>query len=86
MKLYHGTNMDFMQVELEKSRPNKDFGKGFYLSDNRLQAEEMASHKCLQEGGTPIIQAYYFDEANLTSDILNTLRFNNYSEEWSGLY
>lgn len=41
MKLYHGTNIDFSRIDLTKSRPNKDFGQGFYLSDNRLQAEEL---------------------------------------------
>lgn len=40
MRLYHGTNVDFDNIDLTKSRPNKDFGKGFYLSDDRRQAEE----------------------------------------------
>lgn len=32
MKLYHGTNMVFDKIDLCKSKPNKDFGQGFYLS------------------------------------------------------
>ena len=32
MILYHGTNTDFTAVDLKKSKPNKDFGQGFYLS------------------------------------------------------
>ena len=32
MKLYHGTNRDFDRIDLMKSKPNKDFGRGFYLS------------------------------------------------------
>ena len=32
MILYHGTNMAFDAIDLNKSKPNKDFGKGFYLS------------------------------------------------------
>ena len=31
MKLYHGTNEDLDKINLLKSRPNKDFGRGFYL-------------------------------------------------------
>ena len=42
MILYHGSNTSFDQIDLTKSLPNKDFGKGFYLSDNYEQAEEMA--------------------------------------------
>lgn len=33
MKLYHGTNKDFDKIDLLKSKPNKDFGRGFYLSE-----------------------------------------------------
>ena len=32
MILYHGTNMAFDAIDLKKSKPNKDFGRGFYLS------------------------------------------------------
>lgn len=39
MKLYHGTNKGFNQIDLSKSEPCKDFGPGFYLSDNLMQAE-----------------------------------------------
>lgn len=45
MKLYHGTNKDFKQIDLLKSRPNKDFGRGFYLSADYAQARDMAKVK-----------------------------------------
>ena len=32
MKLYHGMNKEFDRIDLLKSKPNKDFGRGFYLS------------------------------------------------------
>ena len=34
MILYHGSNVEFDSIDLLKSKPNQDFGKGFYLSDN----------------------------------------------------
>lgn len=34
MILYHGSNIEIVQIDLACSKPNKDFGKGFYLSDN----------------------------------------------------
>lgn len=45
MKLYHGTNRDFESIDLKKSKPNKDFGRGFYLSDNYEQAMSMAKSR-----------------------------------------
>ena len=33
MKLYHGSNVEIKDIDLNKSKPNKDFGQGFYLSD-----------------------------------------------------
>lgn len=45
MILYHGTFMEFQTIELEKCRPYKDFGKGFYLTDIEEQAMKMAEKK-----------------------------------------
>ena len=41
MILYHGTNKAFDTIDLTKSKPNKDFGQGFYLSREYSQAMEM---------------------------------------------
>ena len=38
MKLYHGSTTDIKQIELAKSKPNKDFGRAYYLSDDKQQA------------------------------------------------
>ena len=40
MKLYHGSTVDIPHVDLAKSKPNKDFGMAFYLSDDEQQALE----------------------------------------------
>lgn len=29
MRLFHGTNVDFDKIDISKSNPWKDFGKGF---------------------------------------------------------
>ena len=42
MKLYHGTNIDFTDINLSVCRPNKDFGQGFYLTEIKRQALLMA--------------------------------------------
>jgi len=82
MILYHGSNIEFDKIDLLKSKPNKDFGRGFYLSDNYDQALEMAKTKVDQlEWGSPVVMSFGFDEAALA--MLRTLRFENYSEEWA---
>ena len=48
MKLYHGTNVEFDKIDLLKSKPNKDFGRGFYLSADYAQAKDMAEAKVEQ--------------------------------------
>lgn len=65
MKLYHGTNQEFSRIDLLKSKPNKDFGRGFYLSADYEQALNMAQIKVEQLGtGTPIVMSYEIkDEA-----------------------
>jgi len=73
MILYHGTNIDFDNIDISKSTPYKDFGKGFYLTDIRLQAEQMANKKAKLFKGTPIVQEYYFDEKWLKSPNLKVL-------------
>ena len=30
--LYHGSNVDIKQIDLTLSKPDKDFGQGFYLT------------------------------------------------------
>lgn len=62
MMLYHGTNVDFDDIDLKKSRPDKDFGRGFYLPHLRRQAEQMAVRRCEFSGwGAPLIHKYEFD-------------------------
>ncbi len=42
--------MVFEVIDLTKSKPNKDFGRGFYLSADYDQAMEMAKTKVEQLG------------------------------------
>lgn len=83
MKLYHGSNMKIEQIDLYISKPCKDFGRGFYLSDNLAQAEELAAFRTLTLGGTPIVTTFDFDDSLLKDGSLKYLSFNDYSEEWA---
>ena len=83
MILYHGTNIDFNVIDLDKSNKYKDFGKGFYLTDIRSQAEELAAKKSRLFGGYPVIQEYEFDENLLQAGDLQVLTFSSPSPLWA---
>lgn len=83
MRLYHGTNVDFDDIDLTMSNKYKDFGQGFYLTDIRSQAEELAAKKSRLFGGYPVIQEYEFDESLLSGTDLKVLKFDKPSTEWA---
>ena len=83
MILYHGTNIDFNVIDLDKSNKYKDFGQGFYLTDIRSQAEELAAKKSRLFGGYPVIQEYEFNENILQSGDLQVLTFSSPSPLWA---
>ena len=82
MIFYHGTNLDFAEIDLKKSKPNKDFGQGFYLSREYAQAMDIAKAKVDQmETGVPTVLTFEADEAQMAE--LRVLRFDDYTEEWA---
>ena len=83
MILFHGSNTDILRIDLSKCKPNKDFGKGFYLTTIRDQAERMAMRVSRMFGGTPIVNVYEFDESVLSKNVLNIKVFPDPSPEWA---
>ena len=83
MTLYHGSNQIVTVIDFTKSKPNKDFGKGFYLSADKQQALEMAEYKTFTNGGKPILNVYEFDEKQLDNPNLKVKRFEGYTKEWA---
>lgn len=81
MILYHGSNVPIDKIDLSLSKPNKDFGKAFYLSDLQSQALEMANAKCIQFGGLPHVTSFQVDENMMNK--LNYLKFPEYTSEWA---
>ena len=82
MILYHGSTVDIERIDLQKSKPNKDFGQGFYLSREYSQAMEMAKTKFDQiKSGFPTVLTYEVDEQQMNQ--LKVLRFDAYTFEWA---
>lgn len=84
MILYHGINTDLSEIDLKKSRPDKDFGRAFIspILGNKLSKWQSADAS-LQVGGSPIVQKYEFDESLLHGSSLNVKIFNGTSVEWA---
>ena len=83
--LYHGSNVAIETVDLSKGLANKDFGRGFYLTDILSQAEAMAVRRTkITETGSPIVTAYAFDDICLHQADLNVKVFpDEPCEEWA---
>ena len=58
MKLYHGSNTQIRNINISMCRPYKDFGKGFYLTDIKEQAERMAIRVSKIYGGNPVLNIF----------------------------
>lgn len=84
MILYHGSNVAIDIIDLNLCKPYKDFGKGFYLTDIRSQAEDMAIRRVRLAGiGSPVVTAFEFDEGILENPSINALIFPKVSVEWA---
>lgn len=83
--LYHGSNVAIEQIDLNKCLFDKDFGRGFYLTDILSQAEEMAKRKVrIAACGEPIVTAFSFEEQFLEEETLNVKIFpDEPSEAWA---
>ena len=82
MKLFHGSNIKIDIPDLAHSKPNKDFGRGFYLSADKSQAQDMAKQKVDQtQKGTAEVTEFLFDESIMQSNELKILIFEDYCEE-----
>lgn len=83
MILYHGSTMVIRAIDLSLSQPNKDFGRGFYLSETEDQARALALFKSSLLGLSPVVNAFDIDEAVLTDGTLKVKRFEGYTRDWA---
>lgn len=79
MILYHGSTYVVTAPNIAFSRDKLDFGKGFYTTPIKEQAQNWA--KRFDKMGKPaVLNVYEFDE-NLFNQ-LKKLEFYSYNEEW----
>ena len=82
MKLYHGSNTEIEVIDLTKGRKGKDFGRGFYLSEDYKQAIRMSEIVVRKENsGVPCVTCFDFDEVAFKH--LRVKQFEGYNKEWA---
>ena len=69
--LFHGTGLDFQKPSLSNARYDVDFGKGFYLTENRSMAESWCSRR----------GSHYLMEFKVNLDGLSVYKFEP-NKEW----
>jgi len=82
MRVYHGSDTLVAVIDLQKCKPNRDFGRGFYVTKLRSQAEDMAVRITKRSKQIPIVTEYEFDEYAYEDSDLKVLRFDGYDENW----
>ena len=82
MKVYHGSDIQINTIDLSKSKPGKDFGRGFYVTKLQEQAEEMAKRIANWNRSNPIVTEFEFDEYSFEDERFKILQFTDYTEEW----
>lgn len=84
MRLYHGSNVKIDSINLAMCRPYKDFGKGFYLTDMKEQAEKMAARVARIYGGFPVVNTFEIDDNFREFPEVRIMDFGvQTSEEWA---
>ena len=82
MKVFHGSDTFIEVIRLEKCKPNKDFGQGFYVTKHVEQAQDMADRVARWSDKKPAVTEFEFDENAFEDDEINALRFDVYDEQW----
>jgi hypothetical protein len=83
MILFHGSNRAIDRVDLAKCRPYKDFGRGFYTTLFKEQAQTMAGRTARIYGGTPAITEFTLDDALVNDRSFHIRKFEGPDTEWA---
>jgi hypothetical protein len=83
MLLFHGSNQEITTIDLSRCKPYKDFGRGFYLTTIKEQAELMARRTVRIFGGVSVVTSFMYDEISVSKGELSVKAFSNPNAEWA---
>ena len=79
--VYHGSAIEVSKPLVALSRPNLDFGQGFYVTDMRQQAERWASRIATRRMVNPVLNIYEFN-VDVVETEYRYLKFASYDKAW----
>ena len=82
MRVYHGSYKQIEEIDLAKCEIGKDFGRGFYVTKIREQAEFWAERRGLANKTEGFVTEFEFNENAFQHFRLKTLRFADCDEKW----
>jgi hypothetical protein len=82
MRVYHGSHMVIDEIDLEKCQWGKDFGRGFYVTSLRSQAEIWAKRMGRKQGNDGVVTEFEFKEHICRFNKMKILRFDGYTGNW----
>jgi hypothetical protein len=82
MRVYLGCTEPVWEIDLRKCDPNKDFGKGFYVTALKAHAK-IAAQALKKKGEKPMVLEFEYDDfACDHKEDFKLLRFRTCSEQW----
>jgi hypothetical protein len=84
MRLYHGSVVEVRKPSLRYARKKTDFGKGFYTTTQKEQAEHWTTIKIdrAKDAKRKVVSVYEFDDAILADPEIKIREFNGADEAW----
>lgn len=82
MKVYHGSYTVIEEIDLSEAIPNKDFGKGFYVTKFRQHAESWAKVIGGKHKTKGFVTEFIFYDTEFTERLCKVKHFDAYNEEW----
>ena len=79
--VFHGSVVEVKDPLVALSRPNLDFGQGFYVTDIQQQAERWAVRLGTRILATPVLNVYNLDIEKVQATY-RYLKFETYNKDW----
>lgn len=79
MIVYHGSNRIVQNPDISFSKAFLDFGKGFYVTSFKKQAEKWALRKAMRYGGLAFVNVFEMPD---DLSLYKVLKFDSEDENW----
>jgi hypothetical protein len=82
MKVYHGSYTAIEKINLSMGGMQRDFGRGFYVTNLLEQANVWATRVGKSRGVGGVVTEFEYDEFMTRDMEMKVLRFGDYTDEW----